>query len=140
MTEAACVETTSVQSHDEVDLTDDQVQRLLLEAESRLQSAHQNDAGIRDGHVPSKQDPSRCVAPRPTDWQCRTAGLTTCIRIPKLSCGPSLGIYVHQGEEAATADVAQIIDPKQKQLSNSLRSIETKKLSKVSVKLYPQAP
>lgn len=50
-----------------------------------------------------------------------------------MSSGRSLESYVHQGDESVTVDTAQIIDPKQKQLSNSLCSIEAKKSSKVSV-------
>ncbi|KAJ5675897.1 hypothetical protein N7462_008794 [Penicillium macrosclerotiorum] len=95
------VDTTHVESgiqpHDEADLTDDQIQQLLLEAEGRLR-------GSNGQLVPDLDAAS--------------------LRIPKLSPGSTLEPYVHQGDEIATVDSAQLIDPKQKELSNSLRSVQ----------------
>ncbi|OQD78693.1 hypothetical protein PENDEC_c001G04669 [Penicillium decumbens] len=93
----------SVQPQDEVDLTDDQIQQLLLEAEERL----------RGPAVSTTQDPE--AAP---------------LRIPKLSSGTALEPYVRQGDEIATVDSAQLIDPKQKELSNSIRSLDVKNQKK----------
>ncbi|KAJ5204053.1 uncharacterized protein N7498_004932 [Penicillium cinerascens] len=89
----------SVQPQDEVDLTDDQIQQLLLEAEGRL----------RGPVVSSTGDPD-----------------ASSLRIPKLSSGTTLEPYVRQGDEIATVDSAQLIDPKQKELSNSIRSLGAK--------------
>lgn len=53
-------------------------------------------------------------------------------RIPKLSSGTTLEPYVRQGDEVATVDSAQLVDPKQKELANSLHLIQqAKKPSKV---------
>lgn len=53
-------------------------------------------------------------------------------RIPKLSSGTTLEPYVRQGDEFATVDSAQLVDPKQKELANSLHLIQqAKKPSKV---------
>jgi hypothetical protein len=95
----------SVQSQDEADLTDDQIQQLLLEAEGRL----------RGPVVSTTQDLDAAS-----------------LRIPKLSSGSALEPYVRQGDEIATVDSAQLIDPKQKQLSNSIRSLDVKDSKKVS--------
>lgn len=48
-----------------------------------------------------------------------------------MTAGSALEPYVRQSNDIATADSAQLIDPKQKELSNTLRSIETAK-TKVS--------
>ncbi|KAJ5127528.1 Fcf2 pre-rRNA processing [Penicillium atrosanguineum] len=87
----------SVQPQDEVDLTDDQIQQLLLEAEGRL----------RGPVVSNSQDLDAAS-----------------LRIPKLSSGTALEPYVRQGDEIATVDSAQLIDPKQKVLSNSIRPLD----------------
>lgn len=53
-------------------------------------------------------------------------------RIPKLSSATTLEPYVRQGDEFATIDSAQLIDPKQKELANSLHlTQQAKKISKV---------
>jgi hypothetical protein len=49
-----------------------------------------------------------------------------------LSSGTVLEPYVRQGDEIATVDSAQLIDPKQKELSNSIRSLDAKNPKKVS--------
>lgn len=66
---------------------------------------------------------SRCVYP--------CEGLLV-IRIPKLSSGTALEPYVRQGDEIATADSAQLIDPKLRALSDSLHPLPSKKMNKVS--------
>lgn len=49
-----------------------------------------------------------------------------------MSSGTVLEPYVRQGDEIATVDSAQLIDPKQKELSNSIRSLDAKNPKKVS--------
>ncbi|KAJ5449629.1 uncharacterized protein N7458_006078 [Penicillium daleae] len=96
----------SVPSQEEVELTDDQIQQLLLEAENRL---------------------------RGSDTQIAPADDVASLRIPKLSTSSTLAPYMRpDAEDIATVDSAQLIDPKQKKLSNSLRSIETKSATKKS--------
>ncbi|KAJ5628378.1 hypothetical protein N7490_010606 [Penicillium lividum] len=90
------------QPQEEVDLTDDQIQQLLLEAEGRL----------RGSDVQLTQDLD-----------------ITSLSIPKLSSGTSLEPYVRQGDDIATIDSAQLVDPKQKELSNSLHLIQNAKKS-----------
>ncbi|KAJ5658051.1 uncharacterized protein N7484_001700 [Penicillium longicatenatum] len=90
----------NVQSQDEMDLTDDQIQQLLLEAEGRLRGSGAQLAP--DSDVAS-------------------------LRIPKLSSGTSLEPYVRQGDEIATVDSAQLVDPKQKELANSIHLIKQAK-------------
>ena len=53
-------------------------------------------------------------------------------RIPKLSPGSSLEAYIRQGDDVATVDAAKIADQKQKELANSLRVAEVKKVNTVS--------
>ncbi|CAI7625720.1 unnamed protein product [Penicillium bialowiezense] len=84
-------DSTSVEASPQ-DLTDDQIQQLLLEAETRLRG-------------PSAVAPVDDLAS---------------IRIPKLSTGSSLEAYVRQGDDAATVNAAMIADPAQKKLANSL--------------------
>lgn len=114
----------SVQSQDEVDLTDDQIQQLLLEAEGRL----------RGPVVSTTQDLDAASLRYVTiNMRLTTPVLTLLsVRIPKLSSGTALEPYVRQGDEIATVDSAQLIDPKQKQLSNSIRSLDVKNSKKVS--------
>ncbi|KAJ5180354.1 Fcf2 pre-rRNA processing [Penicillium capsulatum] len=101
MVDSAQVEAV-VQPQDEVDLTDDQIQQLLLEAEGRLRGpnalATQEDAAA--------------------------------LRIPKLTAASALEPYVRQSGDIATADSSQLIDSKQKELSNTLRSLDAKKSGK----------
>lgn len=73
------------------DLTDDQIQQLLLEAENRLRGP-------------------QAVAP---------VDDLASIRIPKLSTGSSLKAYVRQGDDAVTSNAAKLADPMQKKLANS---------------------
>ncbi|OQE21104.1 hypothetical protein PENSTE_c012G00602 [Penicillium steckii] len=93
MVASSTVEPT-VQPQDEVDLTDEQIQDLLLEAEGRIRGPD--------------------VQPKELD--------ISSIRIPKLSAGSSLQPYVHQDNEISTAKTAELIDPRYKELSNSLYS------------------
>lgn len=52
-------------------------------------------------------------------------------RIPKLSTSSTLTPYMRPGaEDIATVDSAQLIDPKQKELSNTIRSVATKTATK----------
>ncbi|KAJ5302055.1 hypothetical protein PENANT_c008G01793 [Penicillium antarcticum] len=85
----------------DVDLTDDQVQQLLLEAEARL----------RGPAVSASVD-------------------VAALRIPKLSAGSSFEPYVQQGDDVATVEKAKIADPKQMALSNTLHTVGTKKANK----------
>ncbi|KAJ5362286.1 Fcf2 pre-rRNA processing [Penicillium brevicompactum] len=80
------------------DLTDDQIQQLLLEAETRLRGPN-------------------AVAP---------VDDLASIRIPKLSTGSSLEAYVQQGDDAATVNATKIADPTQKKLANSLHAVGKK--------------
>ncbi|KAJ5570352.1 uncharacterized protein N7459_009782 [Penicillium hispanicum] len=86
-----------IQPQDGLELTDEQIQKLLLEAEGRLRSLDAQNADAND------------------------------LRIPRLSPCSNMEPYVHQGDGIVTADSAQLIDPKQKELSNSLRSIDSAK-------------
>ncbi|KAJ5139097.1 Fcf2 pre-rRNA processing [Penicillium bovifimosum] len=81
------------------DLTDDQIQQLLLEAETRLRDSNALSTTTEDASL----------------------------RIPKLTPGSSLEPYVHQEDGVAIVDAAKITDQKQKELSNSLRSVGNKK-------------
>jgi hypothetical protein len=81
------------------DLTDDQIQQLLLEAETRL----------RAPDVAASTD-------------------LASIRIPKLSPGSSLEAYVRQDDDLATINAAKIADPKQKKLANSLHAAGKKEV------------
>ncbi|KAJ5554520.1 hypothetical protein N7513_004479 [Penicillium frequentans] len=102
----------NAQPHDEVDLTDDQIQQLLLEAEGRL---------------------------RGSDVQLTPDSDVTSLRIPKLSSATTLEPYVRQDDEFATVDSAQLIDPKQKELANSLHlTQQAKKPSKEKATAGPQ--
>jgi hypothetical protein len=113
----------SVQPQEEVDLTDEEIQQLLLEAEGRL----------RGPVVSTTQDfdaaSLRYVKP---PFNFRLCHGSHSSRIPKLSSGTVLEPYVRQGDEIATVDSAQLIDPKQKELSNSIRSLDAKNPKKVS--------
>lgn len=88
------------------DLTDDQIQQLLLDAETRL----------RAPNVVASDDS---------------------IRIPKLSPGSSLEAYVRQGDDIATVNSAQAIDPNQKESANSLRVAGKKEIKVSSRQFYP---
>ncbi|KAJ5107557.1 hypothetical protein N7456_004232 [Penicillium angulare] len=101
-----------VQPQEEVDLSDGQIQQLLLEAEGRLRGS--------DVQVSHEFDP-------------------TSFRIPKLSSESTLEPYVRQNNDIAVVDSAQLIDPKQKELANSLRSIQNpKKTSKDKATAGPE--
>ncbi|OGE56671.1 hypothetical protein PENARI_c003G01646 [Penicillium arizonense] len=93
----------STDIHQDVDLTDDQIQQLLLEAETRLQGPGAVSTTVDD---------------------------LTALRIPKLSAGSSFEPYVKQGDDVATVEKAKITDPKQKALSNTLHTVGTKKSNK----------
>ncbi|KAJ5099140.1 hypothetical protein N7532_006141 [Penicillium argentinense] len=95
MVDSTCVDA-AAQPRDEVDLTDEQIQQLLLEAEGRL---------------------------RGPDVQTTKELDVAYLRIPKLSPGSSLEPYVRQNDDIATAESAQLVDPKQKKLANSLHAI-----------------
>jgi len=96
-------DSTSVQDASHQDLTDDQIQQLLLEAETRL----------RGSAVTQVDD-------------------LAFIRIPKLETGSSLEAYVRQGDDVAAVNAAKITEPKQKELANSLHAAG-KKETKVSL-------
>ncbi|KAF3403625.1 rRNA-processing protein fcf2 [Penicillium rolfsii] len=84
----------------EEELTDDQIQQLLLEAENRLRGSDTQVAPVDDA---------------------------ASLRIPKLSTSSTLTPYMRPGaEDIATVDSAQLIDPKLKQLSNTIRPAATK--------------
>ncbi|GLI82035.1 dTDP-fucopyranose mutase [Penicillium ochrochloron] len=88
----------------EEELTDDQIQQLLLEAENRLRGSDTQIAPVDDA---------------------------ASLRIPKLSTSSTLTPYMRPGaEDIATVDSAQLIDPKQKELSNTIRSVATKTAAK----------
>lgn len=113
----------SVPPQEEVELTDDQIQQLLLEAENRLRGSDiqitpaDDVASIRCAALASNLC-SRHIDSPPS-------------RIPRLSTSSALSPYMRPGaEEIATVDSAQLIDPKQKELSNSLRSATTKSAAK----------
>ncbi|KAJ6024510.1 hypothetical protein N7540_005307 [Penicillium herquei] len=100
----------NVQPQEEVDLSDDQIQKLLLEAESRL---------------------------RGEDVQLREVDLS--FHIPKLSSGHALEAYVRENDDIAVIDSAQLIDKKEKELSNSLHTThQPKKTAKEKITAGPQ--
>ncbi|KAJ5936465.1 Fcf2 pre-rRNA processing [Penicillium verhagenii] len=102
----------NVQPQEEVDLTDDQIQQLLLEAESRLRGSDLQL--VQDSDIAS-------------------------LSIPKLTPGTTLEPYVRQSDDFALADTTQLVDPKQKKLSNSLHLIQqAKKSSKDKATAGPQ--
>jgi hypothetical protein len=103
-------DSTSVQDASHQDLTDDQIQQLLLEAETRL----------RGSAVTQVDDPAS-------------------IRIPKLATGSSLEAYVRQEDDVAAVNAAKITDPKQKELANSLHAAGKKetKVSSTQFLSYP---
>lgn len=129
MVESACTGP-SVQSQSEVDLTDDQIQRLLVEAESRLRDP--------DVQLTKDSDAASLRYVEATSLLLKRSGATGSHlnRIPKLFSGASLEPYVRQGDEIATVDSAQLMDPKQKELSNSLRPLHSKKLNKVCIQSH----
>lgn len=117
----------SIRPQDEVDLTDEQIQQLLLEAEGRLRGPSvQATKGTEDALF--KYDDAAC---RDGFIVLRNSDLHI-IRIPKLSSGAALEPYVRQGDEFAAANTAQLIDSKQRELSNSLHSLPDKRPNKVS--------
>lgn len=89
----------TVQPQDEVDLNDEQIQQLLLEAEGRLRGS---DAPSKELDIAS-------------------------LRIPKLSAGSSLEPYVRQNDEISTAQTADLVDQRYKELSNTLHTPAGKK-------------
>ncbi|KAJ5755292.1 hypothetical protein N7533_004835 [Penicillium manginii] len=91
---ASIVAEPSVQPQDEVDLTDEQIQQLLLEAEGRLRG-------------PDTQSTELDIAS---------------LRIPKLSSGSSLEPYVQQKDDVSTAKTSELIDKRYKELSNKLHT------------------
>lgn len=114
----------SIQPQHEVDLTDDQIQQLLLEAEGRL----------RGSVISTTQDvDAASLRYVTTKYFGLPPFLTSSLfRIPKLSSGTTLEPYVRQGDEIATVDSAQLIDPKQKVLSNTIHRLDAKNPKKVS--------
>jgi hypothetical protein len=104
------------------DLTDDQIQQLLLEAETRLRGSNA---------LSTQNEDAASLRYEKSEYPWARIKLTTS-RIPKLSPGSSLEPYVHQGDGVAIVDAAKIADQKQKELSNSLRSVGIKKENTVS--------
>ncbi|KAF7714122.1 rRNA-processing protein [Penicillium ucsense] len=93
----------STPPQEDVELSDDQIQQLLLEAEGRLGG---------------------------TSTQVAPVDISS-IKIPKLATSSELKPYMRPGAEAvATVNSAQLIDPKQKELSNILRPASTKPAAK----------
>ncbi|KAJ5715051.1 uncharacterized protein N7483_012232 [Penicillium malachiteum] len=100
----------NVQPQEEVDLSDDQIQKLLLEAESRLRG---EDVQLQE--------------------------VDSSFHIPKLSSGHALEAYVRENDDIAVVDSAQLIDQKQKELSNSLHTThQPKKTAKEKITAGPQ--
>ncbi|KAJ5397278.1 hypothetical protein N7509_005391 [Penicillium cosmopolitanum] len=89
----------SVQPQDEVDLTDEQIQQLLLEAEGRLRGPDTQSTELDIGSL----------------------------RIPKLSSGSSLEPYVKQNDDVSTAKTAELVDKRYKELSNKLHTTSGQK-------------
>ncbi|KAJ5701563.1 hypothetical protein N7488_009111 [Penicillium malachiteum] len=109
MVESTHVKVT-VQPQEEVDLSDDQIQKLLLEAESRLRG---EDVQLQE--------------------------VDSSFHIPKLSSGHALEAYVRENDDIAVVDSAQLIDQKQKELSNSLHTThQPKKTAKEKITAGPQ--
>ncbi|KAJ5246933.1 hypothetical protein N7468_001916 [Penicillium chermesinum] len=94
-------------SQDDLDLTENQIQQLLLEAEGRLRGS---DVSISQGSEISS------------------------LRIPKLSSGSTFEPYVHQGDDIATVDSAQLVDSKHRELSNSLHLPQVEESNKGKAK------
>jgi hypothetical protein len=99
----------NVQSQDHTELTDDNIQHLLAEAEKRLRNdavktANDSVALRQSGQVLPKYVLSQRVGSH-------GRMLTSSPSIPKLSSGSSLKPYVRQHNDVAVVDTTRIIDP-----------------------------
>lgn len=112
----------SVQPQDEVDLTDEQIQQLLLEAEGRLRGPDTQSTELDIGSL--RYDPN---TQRPTNILLRPVNANRTIRIPKLSSGSSLEPYVKQNDDVSTAKTAELVDKRYKELSNKLHTTSGQK-------------
>ncbi|KAJ5966046.1 hypothetical protein N7481_012760 [Penicillium waksmanii] len=112
----------SVQPQDEVDLTDEQIQQLLLEAEGRLRGP---DTQSTELDIASLRYASNTQ--QPTDILLRPVNANRSIRIPKLSSGSSIKPYVQQNDDVSTAKTAELVDKRYKELSNKLHTTSGQK-------------
>ncbi|KAJ5719571.1 hypothetical protein N7493_007149 [Penicillium malachiteum] len=118
----------NVQPQEEVDLSDDQIQKLLLEAESRLRG--------EDVQLQEVDSSFQYVLP---NAYYLIGQETNGSSIPKLSSGHALEAYVRENDDIAVVDSAQLIDQKQKELSNSLHTThQPKKTAKEKITTGPQ--
>ncbi|KAI9923539.1 hypothetical protein ASPWEDRAFT_36229 [Aspergillus wentii DTO 134E9] len=102
MTEKTCDRSRAIQPQTEVDLTDDQIQQLLVEAESRLRA--------------------------PLEPSIDKQSNQSLLNIPNLSSGHQLLPYVRQQDGLATVDSARVIHPSQKDTPNAICSLGAKNL------------
>ena len=129
MSETVCARSHTVQSQNEVDMTEDEIQQLLLEAESRLRvpdlrtteesKVQSSEMWVRFGSVTNHSEE-----------------LTMDFSIPKLSSNSSLQPYVHEQGNVVTVDGLRIIDPQQKDASK-FDPIGLKNLSSSSKRVSP---
>ncbi|BCR89076.1 Fcf2 domain-containing protein [Aspergillus chevalieri] len=101
MAEEVCFEHHPVQPHTEVDMTDDEIQKLLHEAENRLRapgSKPTQDSRLQMSKGNENEDASSLI--------------------PKLSTNHSLQPYVHETNEVAMLDPLRISDSRQKNVPN----------------------
>lgn len=127
----------SVQPQDEVDLTDEQIQQLLLEAEGRLrgpdtQSTELDIASLR--YDPNPHQPT--INPH----RLRPVNANSSTRIPKLSSGSSLQPYVEQKDDVSTAKTSELVDKRYKELSNKLHTTSGLKPAVQVRRFFPPDP
>ena len=129
MSETVCARSHTVQSQNEVDMTEDEIQQLLLEAESRLR-------------VPDLRTTEESKVQSSEMWVWfgsvtnHSEELTMDFSIPKLSSNSSLQPYVHEQGNVVTVDGLRIIDPQQKDASK-FDPIGLKNLSSSSKRVSP---
>ncbi|KLJ10450.1 hypothetical protein EMPG_14164 [Blastomyces silverae] len=95
------VQTPTTTSQEEDILSDEQIQNLLLEAETRLRSASQ-------GPLPSSVD---------------AVAASSSLRLPALDPARTVQPYIRKQDDVAVFDQSRAITAKQKKLSETIRSI-----------------
>jgi hypothetical protein len=102
MAEGVCSERHPVQPRTEVDMADDEIQKLLREAENRLRAP---------GSKPTQDSRLQMFN--------GNENTDTSSLIPRLSANHSLQPYVHETNEVAMFDPFRMIDSRQKDVPNS---------------------
>ncbi|KAL1963204.1 hypothetical protein VTN77DRAFT_8637 [Rasamsonia byssochlamydoides] len=88
-------------------LTDDDIQQLLLQAETRLRSSESSTSNTSNSALVTDGDNN-----------------VNFPQIPKIPSSQGLQSYIHQKDDVATVDRSRVIDPSQKKLSDKLWSVE----------------